>query len=249
MHQGKTLWVALVAVAAAALFTLGTQSAPLTPDAVEALLPKFCSYKVDVSALKSPYVAFDKATGHETVTCPFVAGVTKEAMSYAPRGNAPCTSRDLPGLTIVSAMEISGRNARTAERCALGHRAAPPLPDQLGGQWYFVRYVEKSGGMFALASAMWVYDLAARTGAPFARFDVASVGHGTDLSQMQNSAGDVLMCFQMLPGTNADPVSFLKGIGHPLPNDTKEEKVVDCRALLKARGLMSEPPDGQTAPG
>src|SRR3974390_1126395 len=134
MHQGKTLWVALVAVAAAALFTLGTQSAPLTPDAVEALLPKFCSYKVDVSALKSPYVAFDKATGHETVTCPFVAGVTKEAMSYAPRGNAPCTSRDLPGLTIVSAMEISGRNARTAERCALGHRPRPRhYPTNSGG--------------------------------------------------------------------------------------------------------------------
>ncbi|HEY3814943.1 MAG TPA: hypothetical protein VGL66_17125 [Caulobacteraceae bacterium] len=201
----------------------------LSPPTDAGRLPTFCRYEVDVHDDPAAHAKLLKATDVDAVTCPFVDRTHDTVRVYQLRQGRTCSPQDLPGLTVISVREISGREKRSQQKCfplAIGER---PTEAQLGGKQFLVR--EPADSMVGdITQTSTIY----RSGAP-----IVQLGGGTTSNIVGGGfrAATTYSCFLMLPGANVDPMTYFRSLGLPFGAAAVQEEITgeNCNAAIRTR--------------
>jgi hypothetical protein len=167
-----------------------------------------CRYDVDLTALATPYRAFESQG--RTLVCPFIAGQAPTTRVYSQmRGVRPCATSDISPLPATAATTLSlhdfGR--QTGSCLAIMGRASRGTPS---GSVYVLTAPHGSPEKdLSLFNALTV---AAKTGLPI------SDGHA------EGDQSEQRVCLQLLPGASETPLAYLRAVGATLPEGVTEAR-------------------------
>lgn len=236
----KSVWIAGLAVMVSAADGAAPGVHPAAPPSVSAQQSggserpiAFCRYDIDVRRLPDPHVRL----GHllaRYATCPFIAGQFAPARMYTIEiGATECSGEALKGLPIVTATRISrAEQQRDSSECF-------PLwkPTQIDkpapGKVYLLQAPRRNFNYRRPSDPLG--DIAIR---------VTELA-GLPVSQLEVQGNERVSyaCFEMMPGAEIDPLTYLRATSEPLPAGTTETEGVADNCLHALAVKLRRSPD------